>query len=42
MHGAKEFIATVQSREEAFAAAVVAADLADASASTAGALAALA
>ena len=42
MHGAKEFIATVQSREEAFAAAVVAADPADASASTAGALAALA
>ena len=42
MNGAKEFIATVQGREEAFAAAIFAADPADPAASTAGALAALA
>jgi len=42
MHGAHDFIATVRSREEAFAAAIFAADPAAAAAATAGALAALA
>jgi len=42
MQGAQEFIATVRSREEAFAAAIFAADPADAAASTASVLAALA
>jgi len=39
MHGASEFIATVQSREDAFAAAIFAADAADAGACVAGMLA---
>jgi hypothetical protein len=41
MRGARDFIATVQAREEAFAAAIFAADASDAGASTAGVLAAL-
>jgi hypothetical protein len=42
MRGARDFIATVESREEAFAAAIFAAAATDAAASTAGVLAALA
>ena len=42
MRGARDFIATVESREEAFAAAIFAAHVTDPDASTAGALAALA